>query len=312
VDYLMGIDGGGSTVRAVIVTNDLQVAGESKGPTANPNLVGRATALKTIQTAMTDAITAAGIPVQAIRAVGIGVAGAEASHSEAWLREVVSGVTPDAYIAPSGDHEIALVGAHGAHRGILVLAGTGSLACGVGSAGEYHVIGARGYLLGDEGSGYWIGKEGLIAAIRDDDGRGRHTQLTSALLEKLQLANVEALIPWMYHSGVSRTKEVAALAGTVLETAEQGDRVALEIVWKAADELALAIRAVNYRLNMEQLPVAFAGGLLSFMNPLSRALCNLIRLTEIPLPKYSAAIGGAILAQSALARSGLTGGKRGA
>ncbi len=294
--YVIGIDGGGSTVRVSVVTPELTVVGEAKGSTSNPNLVGRDVAMKTIQSAVRDAVAAAHLTTDQIAAVGIGIAGGEASHSEAWLREVVSGVTPKAQIAPSGDHEIALVGAHGQRKGILVLSGTGSLACGVGTPGHYVVIGARGYLLGDEGSGYWIGMEGLKATIRDDDGRGRHTTLTNLFLQTFDLPNVESIIPWLYHAGVSRTKEIATFAGKVLEQAEQGDAVAADIVLRAAEELALAVRAVNYRLHMEALPIAYAGGLLSFANPLSLKLCELLGLPDLPQPRYSAAIGGAILA----------------
>ncbi|MBA3874037.1 MAG: hypothetical protein H0X30_33305 [Anaerolineae bacterium] len=294
--YVMGIDGGGSTVRVLVVTPDLQVIGEAKGSTSNPNLVGREVAKQTIQSTVREAVAAAHLTTDQIASVGIGIAGGEASHSEAWLREVVAGVTPHAEIVPSGDHEIALVGAHGQRKGILVLSGTGSLACGVGSTGDYVVIGARGYLLGDEGSGYWIGMEGLKAAIRDDDGRGRHTKLTNLFLEKFGLPNVEAIVPWLYHTGISRTKEIATFAGAVLDQSEYGDLVAADIVLRAAEELALAARAVNYRLRMEALPVAYAGGLLAFANPLSLKLCELLGLSELPQPRYAPAIGGAILA----------------
>jgi N-acetylglucosamine kinase-like BadF-type ATPase len=302
--YVLGIDGGGSTVRVVAVSSDLVVLGESKGPTANPNLVGRPAAMKTIQTAMLDAVDNAGLQADSIEGVGIGVAGAEAAHSEAWLREVVIGVLSDAQVAPSGDHEIALVGAHGERRGILVLAGTGSLACGVGSTGEYVVIGARGYLLGDEGSGYWIGMEGLRAAVRGEDGRGRPTSLTSVMMGQLGLANIEELIPWLYHSGESRIRDVAALAGTVLQEAEQGDVVAQGIVARAVDELTLAVRAVNFRLKMEQLPIAFAGGLLTSPNVFSGMLCARLGCETLPLPKYPASIGAAILALQAINERG--------
>lgn len=298
--YVLGIDGGGSTVRVVVVSPDLTICGESKGPTANPNLVGRPTAMKTIQMAVSDAIAAAGLKLDQIAGAGLGVAGAEASHSEAWLREVMAGILPQVHVAPSGDHEIALVGAHGQRRGMLVLSGTGSLACGVGSSGEYVVIGARGYLLGDEGSGGWIGMEGLRAAVRGEDGRGLATTLTPTLLNKLGLNNIEELIPWMYHSGQSRTPEVAALASVVLEQAEQGDRVARTIVSEAVDELMLAVRAVNFRLKMETLPIAFAGGLLTAPTLLSKTLCERLGLDSIPVPKYPASIGAAILALQAL------------
>lgn len=298
--YLVGIDGGGSTVRVVVTGSDYMVLGEANGSTANPNLVGRDAALQTIQVAVRQAIAAANLSLEEISAVGIGVAGADSSHSESWVREVVSGILPAAETAPSSDHEIALVGAHGQRRGILVLAGTGSLACGVGSSGDYNLIGARGYLIGDEGGGYWIGMEGLKAIIRADDGRSPTTSLSQLFLDHFNLLNVPAVIPWLYHSGVSRTKEIATFAGTVLNQAEQGDKVSADIILRAADELALSVRALRLRLGMEPLPIAFAGGLLSSPNRLSLKLCQLLDLPDIPQPQYPPVIGAAILAFSKL------------
>ena len=168
--YVMGIDGGGSTVRAAVVADDLTIIGQATGSTVNPNVVGRDRAKASIQAVMRDALTAANCGAADVQAAGIGVAGAEAVYAEAWLREVVSAVLPDARIAtPAGDHEIALVGAHGQRRGLLVLSGTGSLACGIGHAGEFKLVGALGYLLGDEGSGFWVGMEGMRAAMRGSD-----------------------------------------------------------------------------------------------------------------------------------------------
>lgn len=293
--YLLGIDGGGSNVRVVVTGSDYIVLGEAHGSTVNPNLVGRDAALQTIQSVVRQAVASANLTLEDISAVGIGVAGADSAHSEAWVREVASGVLPAAEIAPSSDHEIALVGAHGQRRGILVLAGTGSLACGVGASGEYILIGGRGYLLGDEGSGYWIAMEALKAIIRADDGRTSVTSLTPLFLERFDLPDVPAVIPWLYHAGLSRTKELATFAGTVLEQAEQGDKVASDVALRAAEELALSVRALRHRLNMEPLPIAFAGGLLSSHNPLSIKLCQLLDLPDIPQPQYPPVIGAAIL-----------------
>jgi glucosamine kinase len=294
--YVMGIDGGGSTVRVAVTSPDLTICGQSKGSTANPNLIGRDAAAATIRGAMRVAASDAGVSLYEISAVGIGVAGAEAAHSEAWLRGVVGGVLPDVPVYPSSDSEIALVGAHGERRGLLVLAGTGSLALGINAAGKMVMVGGWGYAIGDEGSGYWIGREAMMAAIRHDDGRGPATSLTASLLERLNLTEVRAMLPWFYQEGVSRTKEVATFAGLVLEHAEQGDVVAKRIVEQAAFELVLAARAVMLRLEMEPLPVAFTGGLLSGPNALTRLLCELLGLDGVPTPRYAPVIGAAILA----------------
>lgn len=296
MSVVVGVDGGGSTARVVVTDAALAVLGEAKGGTANPSVVGRAKAAQTIQSAIRAALVEAGVRAEQVNAIGIGVAGADKSHSESWLREVVSGVLPDAAVVPSSDHEIALAGAHGGRRGILVLAGTGSLACGANAAGNYVKVGGWGYLLGDEGSGYWLGLEGLRAVVRAADGRGAETSLANVLLEHLGLPDAPSLIAWLYRSDVPRNADIAALAALVLEQAAQGDTLARNIVETAARELALAARAVMHQLNREPLPVAFAGGLLSEANPLSLRLCDLLGLEGIPTPRYPPVIGAAILA----------------
>ena len=298
--YLMGIDGGGSAVRVVIVTPDLAIHGQSEGPTANPSVVGREAAAQTIQIAMRQALGAAGLSPDQIAAAGIGVAGAAEAHSAAWLRGVVGAVLPGARVAPSADYETALVGAFGERRGVLVLAGTGSLAYGVNDAGQSALVGGWGYLIGDEGSGYWIGREGLRAVVRAGDGRGPATALTRPLLDALQLATPRDLIPWLYGSVPVPTRDVANLAPLVLAGAAAGDAVAGEIVSRAAEELAQAAWAVARRLGIDRPWLAFAGGLLTSPNPLSQALCDRLGLSALPLPRHPPVIGAAILARPLL------------
>lgn len=292
--YVMGIDGGGSTVRVVIVNSALTIIGQSQGAGANPNIIGQDAAARTIQRAITEALTDAGLSPGQVMGVGIGVAGA-AQH-QPWLRRVVVEAMPYAQIAMSTDYEIALVGAHGRRRGVLVLAGTGSLAYGVNSAGHSALVGGWGYLLGDEGGGYWLGMQGLRAAVRMADKRGPETSLAPAILDALHLSQPREITHWLYEAGSSRVQEVGAFAPLVLEHAEKGDRIAGEIVTTAAQELALAVRAVFYQLKEEQLPLAFTGGLLSAPNPLTELLCKLLGLEAMPKPRYSPSVGAGLLA----------------
>jgi len=146
-----------------------------------------------------------------------------------------------------------------------------------------------------------VGMEGMRAAMRGDDGRGRKTQLTAAILSEIGAKSVLDVVPWTYEGDHARTKDIAALARVVLAVAEQGDAVAHEIVGRAANELLLAVRAVQHQLNMEKLPLAFFGGMLTAPNPLSRMLCGMLGLDSIPQPKYSALIGAAICARDILA-----------
>lgn len=295
----MGIDGGGSGIRIVIVTPDLAICGQSEGPTANPGIVGAETAAATIQQTMRAALDAAGLAADQIAAVGIGIAGAAAYHSADWLHRVVAAMTPQARIVPSADYEIALVGALGQREGVLILAGTGSLAYGVNAAGQTALVGGWGYLLDDAGGGYWLGVRALEAVARAADGRGPATTLTPALLAALALRQAQDLIAWLYRADAPRTREIAQLAPLVLDQAEAGDPVAQGIVAKAGDELALAAQTVIRRLDMHAPPIAFAGSLLTGDNPLSRALCTALGLAALPAPRYPPAIGAALLALSA-------------
>lgn len=296
---LVGIDGGGSTVRVVVAAADLTILGQAEGGPANPGAVGRAAAAETIRGAVRAALAAAGVAPQDVEAVGIGVAGAAASHSAAWLRDVVAGVAPGARLVPSADYEIALVGALGARRGVLVLAGTGSLAYGVNACGRSALAGGWGYLLGDEGSGYWLGLQGLRAVAAAADGRGPATALSAALLGALDLAEARELIGWLYHqAGQSRVQPIARLAELVLQAAARGDPVANELVVRGADALAQAARAVMRVLRMRHPPIAFAGGLLGAANPLSEALRARLDLPARPVAQYPPVIGAVLLARA--------------
>jgi N-acetylglucosamine kinase-like BadF-type ATPase len=301
--WVMGIDGGGSHLRVAVVTPDLHTVAESQAGTANPVVIGPDAARLTIQATIRAALEAARLRPAQIAAVGIGIAGAAPCHSASaipWLQEVVHAVLPDAVVVPSADYEIALVGALGKRLGVLVLAGTGSLAYGVNAAGESALAGAWGYLLDDAGSGYWLGRQALEAIARAADGRGPQTALSDAVLGALGLSDAYALVPWLYDRAGPRTREVAALAPLVLAEAEAGDPVARDIVTRARDELTLVARTVIRRLRMENPPIAFAGGLLTAPNLLSLGLCRALDLPALPQPRYPPVIGAALLALSAL------------
>jgi N-acetylglucosamine kinase-like BadF-type ATPase len=285
--HVMGIDGGGSGVRVVITDEALNVIASAEGGSANPNSAGREAAAQTIQQAMRAALVQASVEVAA---VGVGIAGTITLKE--WVRETVVAVLPDAKIYAASDFEIALVGANGERRGVLILAGTGSVAFGINAEGETAQVGGWGYLLGDEGSGYLIGLKALQAVVRAADGREPPTALTEQVLRTLGMTSAQELIQWVYAPG--RTREIAGLAPLVLDASE--DAVALEIITEAVAELTLMAHTVVRRLKIESPAYAFAGGLLSEVNVVSNGLCAALSLPGIPQPKYSPVIGAALLA----------------
>lgn len=295
--YFLGIDGGGSNLRLVIIDSNIDIHAEFATTAANPSTMGHDVARSHIQTAIKEIIDQAGVRVEQIVAAGAGIAGASAEHSAGWLHDVLSPVLPQSMIVPSSDYEIAMIGALGERHGILILAGTGSIAYGVNEAGQACRVGGWGYLMGDEGSGYALGMVALRAVVRIADGRdARRTALTQSVLSRLRVHEPIDLIGWLY-SDPPRTRDVAQLAPIVFSTAESGDVVASQIIEDAAHELVLMVQAVMHQLNMNTPEIAFAGGLLSADNKLSRRLCELLVLPGIPKPKYAPVIGAALLAR---------------
>ena len=162
------------------------------------------------------------------------------------------------------DALIALVAGAGASPGVVVISGTGSIAYGVSHHGVAARAGGWGPTLGDEGSGYWIGRRALAAVMRDADGRGPRTRSDARwCCEHFSLPKPEALVAEIYHQPQGR-RAIASLGAVVDRARADGDPVAIDIMTHAADELALAAASVIARLDMrgEQFPILLAGGML--------------------------------------------------
>lgn len=135
----MGIDGGGSNLRVVIVDERMNELALQRSTTANPSVIGFDTSKTLIQQTIREALSQANMDT--VDAVGIGIAGAAATRSQDWLESLVLEVLPETHIVASSDAEIALVGALGQRHGILILAGTGNIAYGVNTKGESAYLG---------------------------------------------------------------------------------------------------------------------------------------------------------------------------
>ena len=291
--YYIGIDGGGSTLRVLLVDDALTMLASAQRGTVNPSAIGREASAALITDALREVLVAVSVPVAA---VGIGVAGAPHTFAADWLRQVVGAVLPSVLTVASSDDEIALVGAHGAWRGAMVLAGTGSVACAVNAQGEWAQAGGWGYLLGDEGSGCWLALEALRAYIHWGEGTAPHAAaFAQRVRDHFGFSSIVDVTPWVYRQPLP-TRELAQHAAVVLDAADDGDSVALEIVERGAAALAAIVNAAIQRVNAEP-SIRFCGGLLTADNALSRALCKQLGLTDIPLPLHPPAIGAALLAK---------------
>jgi N-acetylglucosamine kinase-like BadF-type ATPase len=294
----MGIDGGGSNLRVVIVDEQMQIRVTVQRGTANPRIIGQEQSAALIQDALREALAQVTEPVHG---VGIGIAGASAVYARDWLVNVIHVVLPDVHIAAGSDYEIALVGANGTREGVLLLAGTGSVAFGVNAAGQSLQVGGWGYLLGDEGSGYWIGMKALQVVTKIIDGQLQATSsLKQQIMDELQLPQSSDILAWVYGQKPTPVASVAQLSGIVLEAAASGDEQAQMIITQAADQLVHLARTTMRQLNMSEARIAFAGGLLESQNRLSAQVIEKLGLSEHPQAQYPPMIGAALLAKLTL------------
>ena len=156
---------------------------------------------------------------------------------------------------------MALTAGAGDGPGIVVICGTGSICYGRNEQGQAARSGGWGYILGDEGSGYWIGRRALAAVVRHADGRGPATTLAARVLQHFRVRGVPDLVQEV-HLRDPRRHRVASIAEAVQAACDEGDVVARDIVERACDELVNAAGSVAERLSMRGLvfPLVLAGG----------------------------------------------------
>lgn len=252
-----GVDGGGTKTLAVVVDDSGQELGRVSAGSGNYAAVGLESAVQNITDAVTGATAQAGAEPP-LAAVWIGLAGVDRPADSELLLPYLRPLARTVRL--SNDAELALTGLQGA-RGVAVISGTGSIALGRDASGAQTRTGGWGHLLGDEGSGWEIGRHALRAVARASDGRGAPTSLVQAVVEAWGLDGPQGMIGKVYPD--TNKALVAGLTSVVLKCFREGDEVAQRIVERAADELAIAVSTVADRLRFDDgLPLAVAGGLL--------------------------------------------------
>lgn len=270
---ILGIDGGASKTVALIAhahTGEILGRGRSRG--SNFHAHDNTVAFAELDGAIARAFADAGVPRQRAVTVCAGLAGVSRPEDEAmvaaWVKQ--RGIGDRLLIANDGWLVIAAGTPHG--DGIGVICGTGSIAVGRDASGQMRRAGGWGYLFGDEGSGHDLAIMALRAAARAADGRGASTQLLPALLRHWQLDLPEDFITHLY--GLDDPRLVLGDVGPlVIDVAQAGDQVAMDIVTHAGEELASAVVAVHQHLVLPNpVPLALAGSMIVRGLPLQHAL----------------------------------------
>jgi len=263
--YFLGIDGGQSSTKAVIGDENGRILGVGRGGPCNHVATSEARSrfVNAITGCVRGACFEAGLDAAAIRFASacLGLSGGPA-NKQAILSEILASdrllVTHDAPIALSG----ALAG----EPGIVVIAGTGSIAFGRNAEDRTARAGGWGYLFGDEGGAFWIVRQALRAALSWEEGWGRPTALRAMLLDHSGARSINDLMHRCYTPEFPRAR-VASFSLLVNHAAESGDPLALKILAEAAHELAALARAVSSQLfqptpssSGQPVPCAYIGG----------------------------------------------------
>lgn len=272
---LLAVDGGGTKCQVVFADRQRQIRGSGRAGACNYQGSGTEAAAeelrKGIGAAALELRQTLGVSQdQAIEAecAVFGMAGLDTEYDRSIILAMVQQVLAQLNIAVKhllveNDGLAVLLGATNGEPGVLVIAGTGSIAYGINEMGISARSGGWGHRVGDEGSGYWMGKQAIIAILQAADGRGKSTSLQKHLLPHLGLQHPEELFNWSYGPDYS-VEKVGELSRFVSIAAAEEDEVAKGILAAAADELFCAARAVIDRLAMKEKPfkIILQGGVL--------------------------------------------------
>src|SRR5271166_1334669 len=302
VAYFLGIDGGGSKTTCVLGDEQRVLASVTVGG-SNIVRLGKSEARSALQKGVRGVCREASIKPAQVTSICAGIAGAEREEIRKQLAEILAKLAL-ARTEVVGDMVIAHEAALGGAPGIVVVAGTGSIAYGQHASGRIARAGGWGYAISDQGSGYWIGVQ-AVAAVTHALDSGSYTKLSDRILEHWGVRSYDDLI---CRANTTPPPDFTGLFPAVVTAAEAGDSYAHDVLARAGVELAGLAELVFRRLwkAADQVDVALAGGVFensaevreSFRREMKRSIAQ----AQVSLSTRSAAEGALALARKLTAK----------
>lgn len=295
--YVIGLDGGGTKTTAELCDSAGNVLATTSGGPSNFQVIGVERAARTIVDLVQTCCHSVGCPPGRIGSVLAGLTGAGRAFDR---RRMARAIRAEAAkrgeklkrVGIESDARIALEAAFSGGPGIIVIAGTGSIVFAKNGRGTVLRSGGWGRIIGDEGSGYALGRELLRAVAAEIDGRGKKTMLRPLLAKEAGLKTQPDIIRAIYKEDF----DVASVAPLVTTAAERKDQVARAIVKAAASDLVRVIVPVAKKLRPRTrtkatVPLVFVGSVLTSKNEFSSAVRRALRsfCPEVSLRKQDAA-----------------------
>jgi glucosamine kinase len=310
VAYYLGIDGGGSKTTCAVGDESSLLATVTAGP-SNITRVGDVCAREALQQAIREACAAAGIAPRQVQRAWIGVAGAGRPTIAGAVRAIAAEIL-SCEIEVVGDMQIATAAAFGAGPGVIVIAGTGSIAYGRDAQGRTARAGGWGFAISDEGSAHWIGRAAVSAVLRaiDEEAIDQETideekdqsaaKLSPLFLELKAALKVNSLDEFV--RSANSTADFAALLPAAVVADQAGDSLAQQVLTRAGSELAQLARIVVRRLFWSDsanpsISLAIAGGVFRHSQRVREVFCDELHKLDPRLevnPQIVEPVGGAL------------------
>lgn len=300
VKVFLGVDGGGTGTRSVLVESSGLILGQGQAGPSNYHNVGLARAMENIQLATERAWADAGLEPQLAEAAFLGCAGIKSREDIGSLASAAgsAGIARSGGITVANDLHNALAGGLNGSPGIALIAGTGTNCLGRDATGASFMCGGWGWLLDDEGGGFGLAISAMRAATRAADGRAPATCLLPEVLDHFGLSEPNELLARLYVREW-KPEDIAAFAPRVIRAAENGDTCAGELLRRGAAALAELVAGAAAALHFPDGPdVVLLGGCARSGPPyqalVESAIGRACPRARIVPPQYSTTYGAAL------------------
>lgn len=310
MDLYLGVDGGGSHTRVAVTDGAGRVLGRAEAGTGNLHHASESEVEANLGAAIAAGLAPTGEPVSSVVSAFFGMAGVTSEITQARFRRLARRLGLEAArVGVDHDIRIALAGGLAGRPGIALIVGTGSSCYGRTADGRTWQTGGWGMLVADEGSGYDLGRQAVVAAVRMADGRLPATMLRERVFEWLGVGSVSEVLVRLYEQGMERS-EMATFAPKLIGLAEGGDGAARAILESGAAQLAALVEANHRCLATAARPEVVTTGGLGTAPTLYRDLIRAAIGERLPVatvrePELDPVLGAALLA---LEQAGIPGG----
>lgn len=299
--FFLGVDGGGTKTRAVIIDDKEKVLGRGEAGSTNYNNVGTEKVKENLDGAIKKALSHAGVGTPCYGVLGL--AGCDTKKD----KEALTLLVRETFLGQILKEEFmvlndTVIGLYSGTKppGVIIVAGTGCNVYGQDKGGREAWAGDWGFLLGDQGGAFRMGLSALETAVKSFDGRIEKSLLEDLVFKKF--GSIQKLSDWVYKKPVE-VEKIASVAPLVEKAVQRKDAAACEILKKTAFELSLGVNAVVKRLSFfnESFEIVLIGSVFTIkiilLEELRRRVFQFAPKAKFVFPKIEPAIAAALLAR---------------